>query len=172
MERACRLCNTTHWDVTPSLPLPSLPASCGARGQRLLLSEDPGGGEAGSVDRVEILGNARKIADLLKDCDVSYLNIREDKKTRGEPTQPSWLYSEVLKYNPEAFEYEAPGSIKQRNSIPESKPFEQNGFAFDHRQKVHMETPNSHMERTLVSVSSQDVSYWFRIVSQYLLHAN
>lgn len=73
MERACRLSNATYWEITPSLPLPSLPVSCGARSQRLLLSEETIGGGTRSVDRREVFENASRIADLLRDCDVSYL---------------------------------------------------------------------------------------------------
>ena len=73
MEKACRLSNTTFWEITPSLPLPSLPVSCGSQNEKLLLSEETAGAGIRSIDRNEILGNASRIADLLRDCDVSYL---------------------------------------------------------------------------------------------------
>ncbi|CAA6657408.1 unnamed protein product [Spirodela intermedia] len=163
MERACRLSNATYWEITPSLPLPSLPVSCGARSQRLLLSEETIGGGTRSVDRKEVLENASRIADLLRDCDVSYLNVKEEQEaTFIDFAECPRLYSEVLRYNSGAFEYSVPGfsdSIKEKiynDSVPGKKPFEQNGFSVVQTQKAYGETVNNQFGRNLVNDPATD----------------
>lgn len=69
--KACRLTNTTYWDASSSVPLASLPLFCGAPERDLRLFDD----QARPVDRPEILAQAGKIADLLRDTDVSYLYV-------------------------------------------------------------------------------------------------
>lgn len=70
-EKACRLTNTVHSEVAPCLPLPSLPVFCGALDQELRLFDEPS--SVRSLNRNEVLAQASKIADLLRDTDVSYL---------------------------------------------------------------------------------------------------
>lgn len=70
-ERYCRLSNTTHSEIAPSLSLPSLPVCFGSFDQQLGLSDVPGGSRSG--DRPDILAHAGTIAELLRNCDVDYL---------------------------------------------------------------------------------------------------
>ncbi|XP_078430216.1 PHD finger family protein [Wolffia australiana] len=154
MERACRLSNTTYWEITPSLPLPSLPVSCGARSQRLQLSEETAEGVARSIDRNEVLGNAGKIADLLRDCDVSYLNVKDEpEQRRTNFAECPRLYSEVLRYNSAAFDCTPRGAakkIKYKDSIPEEKPIENNGFSIALPEKNKEENVNNQLQSSLV----------------------
>ncbi|RWW03544.1 hypothetical protein GW17_00033293 [Ensete ventricosum] len=66
-ERYCRLSNTTHSEIAPSLSLPSLPVCFGSFDQ-LGLSDVPGGSRSG--DRPDILAHAGTIAELLRNCDM------------------------------------------------------------------------------------------------------
>ncbi|KAK1306486.1 hypothetical protein QJS10_CPA10g01957 [Acorus calamus] len=136
-ERACRLTNTVHSEVLPSLSLPSLPVFFGAPDPEIRLSEDPFGSVAvRSIERTEVLACSGKIAELLGNCDVSYLNLRNTgSAARDSYGVPSILTNEVLKYNPEAFGCPGPGFIKDQCSskpIFEQKPFQQNLPAFVH----------------------------------------
>lgn len=72
-ERACRLSNTIHSEVASCLPLPLLPVFCGAVDQELRLNDEPSSTSGRSVNRKEVLAQASRIADLLRDTDVSYL---------------------------------------------------------------------------------------------------
>ena len=72
-ERMCRLTNTTHTEVAPCLPLLSLPVFCGAADPELRLLDEPSGRRHSSLNRPDILAQASKIADLLRDTDVGYL---------------------------------------------------------------------------------------------------
>ncbi|OVA07915.1 zinc finger protein [Macleaya cordata] len=145
-ERACRLTNTVHSEVAPCLPLPSLPVFCGALDQELRLFDEPSNSR--SLNRNDVLSQASKIADLLRDTDVSYLNLREGVcSVSSSFTEPLHLYHEVLRYNTEAFEYSFPGLIKERNcssSIPEKKPFEQNTPITNHVQREYEGALNHH----------------------------
>lgn len=71
-EKACRLSNTNHSEVAPALPLPSLPVSFGAADARIELLDEPSHG-ARLGDRPDVLSHAGAIAELLRNCDVSYL---------------------------------------------------------------------------------------------------
>lgn len=64
------LSNTIHSEVAPCLPLPSLPVFCGTRDQELRLFDDGGGGSRLNSGRGDV---PSKIADLLRNADVSYL---------------------------------------------------------------------------------------------------
>ncbi|TQD95279.1 hypothetical protein C1H46_019071 [Malus baccata] len=100
------LSNTVHSEVAPCLPLPSLPVFCGAS-DHLRLFDEPSRNSAW-LNRPDA-AVASRIADLLRETDVSYLNLREDARAipygYGEPLK---LHDEVLRYNPEAFEYYSP----------------------------------------------------------------
>ncbi|XP_077223251.1 PHD finger family protein isoform X2 [Tasmannia lanceolata] len=127
-EKACRLSNTTHSEVAPCLPLPWLPLFCGAHDQELRLFDEPSSDY--SLNRPEIIAQASKISDLLRETDVAYLNIKDDLSHISDvcKERPA-LYSEVLQWNSEAFEHSVPGLIKKQNShnlVSEKKFFEQN----------------------------------------------
>ncbi|KAK6928115.1 Sister chromatid cohesion C-terminal domain [Dillenia turbinata] len=115
------LSNTIHSEVAPCLPLPSLPTFCGAFKEELRLFDDEQTSTR-SLNPSELLSQANKIADLLRDTDVSYLNLRQDtisqSCTSGKPIE---LYNEVLKYNPQAFDYSVPGPLKEQIFTPVSE---------------------------------------------------
>lgn len=130
-EKACRLTNTPHSEIAPALSLPILPISFGASDQRLGLSDEAaecGGAELG--DRAEVLDQAGTIADLLQNCDVSYLKLKQEGRNVAESSgECSKLYAEILKCNPQAFECSTPGDLPEwhlHNQVPEKKPFEKN----------------------------------------------
>lgn len=114
-EKACRLANTIHSEVAPSLPLPSLPVFCGSLDHDIRLVDEST--SVRSIDRREVVDQASQIAALLQQTDVSYLNLRDGVSTStiAQPLEhPSRLYEEILHYNSEAFEYS--GSIKEGSS--------------------------------------------------------
>ncbi|XP_050381632.1 sister chromatid cohesion protein SCC2 isoform X1 [Argentina anserina] len=118
-----RLSNTTHSEVAPCLPLPSLPVFCGASDQDLRLLDEPSR-RLNYYDAAQ----ATRIADLLRSTDVSYLNLREDAaEVQYGYVQPMELLDEVLQYNPEAFQCNPPGPIKVQmptnSTVPDKKPF-------------------------------------------------
>ncbi|XP_031407003.1 sister chromatid cohesion protein SCC2 isoform X3 [Punica granatum] len=122
--RGIGLPNTIHSDVAPCLPLPSLPVFCGSSDPELRLFDEPAGVSSSSSSRFSnrsgILAQASKIAALLRETDVSYLNLREDSRVMSHgDIEPLALYEEVLRHNPEAFEYSVPGRPKEQ--IPVSK---------------------------------------------------
>ncbi|WCJ25615.1 PHD finger family protein [Euphorbia peplus] len=119
--RGIGLSNTTYSEVVTCLPLPSLPVLCGASDPLIRLFDNR---YAQSLNRNDILAQSSRIADLLRETNVSYLNLRDD--TRPIPceyVEPLVLYDRVVQCNPEAFEYVAPG-YKQisGNTESESKP--------------------------------------------------
>lgn len=70
------LSNTIHSEVAPCLPLPSLPVFCGASEPEIRLFDEARVGNYGSsrsLDRTEILAQSSRIADLLRETDISYL---------------------------------------------------------------------------------------------------
>ena len=67
-HRGIGLSNTIHSEVAPCLPLPSLPVFCGASDRDLCLVNSPA-----MLNRVDVLAQAGKIAELLQHTDVSYL---------------------------------------------------------------------------------------------------
>ncbi|KAL5723095.1 hypothetical protein ACHQM5_006535 [Ranunculus cassubicifolius] len=144
-EKACRLSNTTHSEIAPSLPLPSLPVFCGSIDQDIrLVDESTSSSVNRSLDRKEILSQASRIADLLKDTDVSYLNLRDGVCTTPySPKHSSTpLLKEVLRCNSEAFEYSVPGFIKEQsynNTVFETKHKEQILPTITHIQRENEE---------------------------------
>ncbi|KAJ4826319.1 hypothetical protein Tsubulata_004087 [Turnera subulata] len=119
------LSNTIHSEVAPCLPLPSLPVFCGASDPEVRLL-DGADGNLWSLNRNEILSQSERIADLLRQTDVSYLNLRDETRpTSSSHVEPLELHDEVLRYNPEAFEYVTPGPQHSSGStLFQSKPFE------------------------------------------------
>ncbi|KAK6913333.1 HEAT repeat associated with sister chromatid cohesion protein [Dillenia turbinata] len=119
--RGISLSNTIHSEVAPCLPLPSLPTFCGAVKEELCLFDDEQTSTR-PLNRSEVLSQANKIADLLRDTDVSYLNLRQDTISQScSSGKPIELYNEVLKYNPQAFDYSIPGPIKEQIFSPVSE---------------------------------------------------
>ncbi|XP_022144453.1 sister chromatid cohesion protein SCC2 isoform X2 [Momordica charantia] len=126
-HRGIGLSNTIHSEVAPCLPLPSLPVFFGASEQELRLFDEPPGSYATSTN--DVLAQSKKIADLLRATDVSYLNLREDAEALSEGSvEPFELYKEVLRYDADAFNYTAPGPIMEHvssSTVSDRKVFEQ-----------------------------------------------
>ncbi|KAI3452230.1 hypothetical protein Pfo_008895 [Paulownia fortunei] len=126
VPRGISLSNTVHSEVAPCLPLPSLPVLCGALDQELRLFDDGGGGSRWNSSRGDVSG---KIADLLRNADVSYLNLKDDENLQPGGSVGNFnLFNDVLRHDPEAFEYVTPGPAKESvysGNMTESKSFEQ-----------------------------------------------
>ncbi|XP_057962405.1 sister chromatid cohesion protein SCC2 isoform X2 [Malania oleifera] len=148
--RGTTLSNTVHSEVAPCLPLPSLPVFCGAFDQQLRLFDEPR-----SLNRNEVLAQASKIADLLRDTDVSYLNLRDDATSLPHGfREPLDLYNEVLCYNSQAFEYITPGPIKEQitnSAVSEKKPSERNVPVTGQAQKDHGGSLNHQFDHVIVN---------------------
>ncbi|KAK4751335.1 hypothetical protein SAY87_004817 [Trapa incisa] len=145
--RGIGLPNTIHSDVAPCLPLPSLPVFCGASDPELRFFDETGTGVSNirrSARRTSsssgILSQVSKIAALLGEADVSYLNLREDAGvTSCNDVAPLPLYEEVLHLNPEAFEYRVSGRPKEQildNTLYDKKPIERNLFHTQHQREL------------------------------------
>ncbi|PKA59771.1 hypothetical protein AXF42_Ash011895 [Apostasia shenzhenica] len=128
-EKACRLSNTTHSEIASFLSLPSLPVVLGAADPALWLFEDVSG-HSGGGDRPEVLAVANTIADLLRDCDVNYLNLKKAAwNVQSSSVEVSKLYDEVLKYDSVSFECSSAGLFwapNHQNELPEQKPCVEN----------------------------------------------
>ncbi|KAJ9173210.1 hypothetical protein P3X46_016372 [Hevea brasiliensis] len=124
--RGIGLSNTIHSEVAPCLPLPSLPVFCGASDPHLRLFDDGGSSSVRgvwSLNRSEILAQSARIADLLRETDVSYLNLRDETGPISiEFVEPLELHDQVLQCNPEAFEYVTPDKKQSGSTVFESKP--------------------------------------------------
>ncbi|KAI4375279.1 hypothetical protein MLD38_013167 [Melastoma candidum] len=115
------LSNTVYSDVAPCLPLPSLPLFCGGA---------PDAEEDGRSSRLlsdfDVLAHSHTIAELLRNADVSYLNLKENEKvTLSGYIEPSDLYEEIVLRDPDAFECNIPGHTMEQVStgtVYESKP--------------------------------------------------
>ncbi|KAL0647848.1 hypothetical protein Bca4012_046139 [Brassica carinata] len=113
------LANTVQSDVASHLPLPSLPIFCGStQPGEFKLFDEAGEGISGnrSLNRSEILSQSRRIATMLEETDVSYLESVSYLDLRNEAralncnsAEPLQLYDQVLRCNPGAFEYATPG---------------------------------------------------------------
>lgn len=68
MPRGISLSNSIHTEVSSSFSLPSLPVFCGALDQELRLFDD-----SRPSNRADVLTQASKIAELLRNTDVSFL---------------------------------------------------------------------------------------------------
>ncbi|KAE8724835.1 Pearli, putative isoform 2 [Hibiscus syriacus] len=109
------LTNTIHSEVAQCLPLPSLPVFCGTSDLELRLFDDPAAGAVRSLNRPEIIAQASRIADLLRETDVSYLNLRDGATSvTRDGLEPLKLYAQVLQYNPAAFDLS--GLVKEKLS--------------------------------------------------------
>ncbi|KAJ1398768.1 Zinc finger, PHD-type [Sesbania bispinosa] len=152
-HRGISLSNTIHSEVASCLPLPSLPVFCGSSDQDLRLFDTPM-----LLNRVDVLAQSSKIAELLRHTDVSYLNLRDDAK--GVPynnVEPLELHDEVLRCDPDAFECSAAGPVKEQisgSALPEKK-FSETSFSVPSQtQKDYNATPS----RQLNNFSKNDIS--------------
>ncbi|XP_071913172.1 sister chromatid cohesion protein SCC2-like isoform X1 [Coffea arabica] len=130
IPRGISLSNSLHSEVAPCLPLPSLPVFCGALDQELRLFDELHSAASRSVNRIDVVSQAGKIAQLLSNTDVSYLSIRGDVSSQPQGFVGHHdLYDEVLRYNSQAFDYISPGPTNEpipSSNLAESKPCEQN----------------------------------------------
>ncbi|CAH9092561.1 unnamed protein product [Cuscuta epithymum] len=124
IPRGISLSSIVHSEVAPCLPLPSLPVCCGAVEQELRLSSEQS--EPRSLNRREVLNQASRIADILRNTDLSYLNLRADVAPQpcGSVGHID-LHDVVLRCNSEAFDCRAPGSKEppQNNKSTDAKQF-------------------------------------------------
>ncbi|CAF1783347.1 sister chromatid cohesion protein SCC2-like [Brassica napus] len=101
------LANTVQSDVASHLPLPSLPIFCGSTqpGEFKLFDEAGEGiSDNRSLNRSEILSQSRRIANMLEETDVSYLDLRNEARALNcNSAEPLQLYDQVLRCNPGAF---------------------------------------------------------------------
>lgn len=107
IPKGISLTNTVHCELATCLPLPCLPVFCGALDEDLRLFEQQSSSRmfANSSDV------AGKIADLLRNTDVSYLNLKNEASAQPCGSVGNFnLYDEVLRCDPVAFEYIAPVS--------------------------------------------------------------
>ncbi|KAF5189536.1 Sister chromatid cohesion protein scc2 [Thalictrum thalictroides] len=158
-EKACRLTNTIHSEVVPCLPLPSLPVFCGSVDQNLKLFDESSSSR--SLDRNEVVSQASRIADLLQETDVSYLNLRDGPNSIPHSSEfSSILFKEVLRNNSSAFECSVPGFIKEQscNTVSEKKLYEQNVPTVAHVQRENGGTPYHHLGENLVNDVQVSVS--------------
>ncbi|XP_078180180.1 PHD finger family protein isoform X2 [Carex rostrata] len=134
MEKACRLPNSVHSEIAPALSLPSLHVSFGSADRKFEIGDG-----LESLNRPDVLMQASTIAQLLSSCDVSYLNLKDKRReVSTDHSERSWLYHEVLKYNPDAFKCLPRGPVKPNSyiQVPDTKPFQQNnGFDSSYVQR-------------------------------------
>ncbi|KAL3629437.1 hypothetical protein CASFOL_026659 [Castilleja foliolosa] len=120
------LSNTVHSEVAPCLPLPSIPVFCGALDQELRLVDDRAGGSRWNSSRGDV---SSKIADLLRNAEVSYLNLKDEENLQPGGSVGNFdLFNDVLRHDPEAFDYVTPGPTKESvysGNLSESKSIEQ-----------------------------------------------
>ncbi|XP_047165717.1 sister chromatid cohesion protein SCC2 isoform X1 [Vigna umbellata] len=152
-SRGIGLSNTVHSELAAYLPLPSLPVFCGASDQDLRLVDSPA-----RLNRVDVLAQSGKIAELLRHTDVSYLNLRDEAK--GVPyiyVEPLELHDEVLRCNPEAFEYSTAGPVKEQisgSAVTERRKSESSFSVPSQTQKDY----NATHSRQLDNFSTNDIS--------------
>ncbi|GFQ01435.1 nipped-b-like protein [Phtheirospermum japonicum] len=124
VPRGINLSNTVHSEVAPCLPLPSIPVFCGALDQELRLVDDRARGSRWNSSRGDVSG---KIADLLRNADVSYLNLKDEENLQPGGSVGNFdLFNDVLRHDPEAFA--TPGPAKESvyiGNLTESKTTEQ-----------------------------------------------
>ncbi|GAA0182989.1 chromatin/chromatin-binding, or -regulatory protein [Lithospermum erythrorhizon] len=116
------LSNTVHSEIATSLPLPSLPVFCGALDQELRLFDERSAGSSRDLNRRVVLNQSGRIAQLLSNTDVSYLNFKGEGPVNCGFGGHLDLYDEVLRQSAEAFEYASPGL--SRESISKIRPAE------------------------------------------------
>ncbi|KAL8471705.1 hypothetical protein ACS0TY_029084 [Phlomoides rotata] len=139
------LSNTVYSEVAPCLPLPSLPVFCGALDQELSILDEGGGGFVFNSNRADVSG---KIADLLRNADVSYLNLRnEENHHPGASVGNFNLIDDVLRHDAEAFDCVTPGPAKESmysGVVTEIKPFEQSMPAATNQVSTNQSRTKNH----------------------------
>ncbi|KAK9272285.1 hypothetical protein L1049_002656 [Liquidambar formosana] len=155
--RGISLSNSVHSEVAPGLSLPSLPVFCGAFDPELRLFDEPR-----SLNRNDVIAQASKISDLLSSTDVSYLNLKDDTSLLPyNVVEPLELYNEVLRCNSEAFEYSAPGPIKEQicsRTVPDKKSFEHNVPLTTQPQRDYGGTHSHQFDHVMVNDTSTSSS--------------
>ncbi|CAI9780691.1 unnamed protein product [Fraxinus pennsylvanica] len=125
IPKGISLTNTVHCELATCLPLPCLPVFCGALDEDLRLFEQ----QSGSRMFANYSDVAGKITDLLRNTDVSYLNLKNEASAQPCGSVGNFnLYDEVLRCDPVAFEHIAPGPAKEpipSGNLAEPKPLEQ-----------------------------------------------
>ncbi|PIN06625.1 Sister chromatid cohesion protein SCC2/Nipped-B [Handroanthus impetiginosus] len=143
VPRGISLSNIVHSEVAPCLPLPSLPVFCGGLDPELRLFDDGGGGSRWNSSRGDVPG---RIADLLRNADVSYLNLKNEENLQPGGSVGNFnLFNDVLRHDPEAFECVAPGPAKESmhdGNLIEPKSFEQSMPAANQVQSDSLGTKN------------------------------
>ncbi|KAH6830353.1 PHD finger family protein [Perilla frutescens var. hirtella] len=125
LHKGIGLSNTVHSEVAPCLPLPSLPVFCGALDQEIRLFDNDGGAARWNSSSAGVSG---KIADLLRNADVSYLNLKNEKNDQsGGSVGNINPINDVLRHDAEGFEYATPGpgmESMHSGNLTESKSLE------------------------------------------------
>ncbi|XP_073221150.1 sister chromatid cohesion protein SCC2 isoform X2 [Cicer arietinum] len=151
--RGISLSNTVHSEVASCLTLPSLPVFCGASDHDLRLFDSPM-----LLNRVDILLQSSKIAEMLRHTDVSYLNLRDDAEAVScNYVEPLELHDEVIRCNPEAFECGTAGPVQEKissSALPEKK-LSESSFSIPSQTKKDYHATHS---RQLDDFSSNDIS--------------
>lgn len=154
-QRGITLCNTVHSEIAPCLPLPSLPVFCGAADQELCLFDDQP--QRPLSNRKDLLAQAGRIAELLRDTDVSYLYLKNDAKAshRGnvDDVEDLDLCREVLRYNVNAFEYNLGGPCREqiRSAVSECTTLQNSESVTN---QVHVEIRSQQRDPALDAPSS------------------
>ncbi|XP_042024100.1 sister chromatid cohesion protein SCC2-like isoform X1 [Salvia splendens] len=124
-HRGISLSNTVHSEVAPCLPLPSLPVFCGGRDQELRLFDNRGGASRRNASDADVAG---RIADLLRNADVSYLNLKNEVIIQPDDYMGKLnITNDVLRHEAESLEYVSPGpgmESTNRGNLTQSKSFE------------------------------------------------
>ncbi|XP_076883333.1 sister chromatid cohesion protein SCC2-like [Bidens hawaiensis] len=164
LPKGISVVNTVHSEVAPCLPLPSLPVFCGARDQDLRLLDEQPVGAVNQSRRTDVADRAGRIAKLLQDADVSYLNLKtEARQTPFGHEERLDLYDEVLRCNPEAFEHIAPGTAMEQmynntvanNKVSERKLLMQNLSTNNEAFEDKGETPRPREHDVINSASKK-----------------
>ncbi|KAJ7532193.1 hypothetical protein O6H91_14G075900 [Diphasiastrum complanatum] len=124
--KAFRLTNTSYTEIAQSLPLPNLPVSFGASNPELSLYEEVDITARLRETNESVSSQAGKIAELLRNTDVSYLSLKEEAKSSvtSYPTDKGILEKAVLDHDSEAFSCPLSGMQKRQQSILEESPFQ------------------------------------------------
>ncbi|GAV65698.1 Cohesin_HEAT domain-containing protein/Nipped-B_C domain-containing protein [Cephalotus follicularis] len=144
------LSNTVHSELAPCLPLPSFPVFCGAPDPDLRLFDELSSSNVSSrsLNQSEILAQSSRIADLLGQTDVSYLNLRDvSNSVPNDYVEPFELHDQVLQCNPHAFDFS--GHINEQGAG--NKPSQPNLSAASQSQRNYERAHNYQHDRVLAN---------------------